>query len=69
MNLRYVGVCVCVCVCHTIRHTGSWFHPPGIKPGPPAVEVLCLNHWTIREIFEISEIFDKMEKCPVHTLC
>ena len=28
------------------RHEGSQFPQPGMEPMPPAVEALCLNHWT-----------------------
>ena len=38
-------VCVCVVLLHCTV-CGILIPKPGIKPIPPAVEVLHLNHWT-----------------------
>ena len=62
-------ICVCVCVCGVflfgctvlvvvcrIFSWGMWYLVPwpGIKPGPPTLRVWSLNHWTTREVPNLS---------------
>ena len=39
---------------HTARHVGSFVPWPGIYPKPPALGIRSLNHWTIREVSDMS---------------
>ena len=39
---------------HTARHVGSFVPWPGIYPKPPALGIRSLNHWTIREVSNMS---------------
>ena len=46
-----------------MRHTGISFPEPWIETAPPAVDALCLNHWTAREVQILSfcEVFAHLE--------
>ena len=39
---------------HTAWHVGSLVPWPGIEPKPPALGIRSLNHWTIREVSDMS---------------
>ena len=55
---HYMLLLYFVFFCHTVCHVASYLVPqPRVEPGPPALGVWSLSHWTTGEVPEIANLF------------